>query len=151
MSTPFAPAGTSSPPSFQSYDRGPAKILPQVDREQVPPEMMKAAQGFETIFLDQLMKTMRQTVPKNEMDLNSPASEIYQGMLDAEYADRAAKAGGVGLADLIVAYWSGDRYTYKPGHQDGAARTGGTDARRTVANAQDPEHRRSPDGTGSVR
>ena len=49
------------------------------------------------------------------MDLESPATEIYRGMLDTETAQRAAHAGGVGLADQIVAYLEAQRYTQQKG------------------------------------
>jgi flagellar protein FlgJ len=80
-------------------------------RSRVDPRMVEAAQGMEAMFLDYMMKVMRETVPKNEMDLESPATQVYRSMLDSEYAQRAARAGGVGLADQIIAYWDPQRYT----------------------------------------
>src|SRR5215510_7220579 len=71
----------------------PGKRLPVVDKTQVDPQVLKAAEGMEAMFLDYMMKVMRQTVPKSEMDLNSPATEVYQGMLDSETAQRAARTG----------------------------------------------------------
>jgi Rod binding domain-containing protein len=76
----------------------------------VSPELRRAAQGMEALFLDYLMKVMRQTVPKNEMDLNSPATEVYQTMLDTEIAENAARTQSVGLADQIIAYLQTERY-----------------------------------------
>jgi len=89
----------------------PVRRTPEVDPNRVDPEVRKAAQGMETMFLDYLMQTMRKTVPKSEMSLDGGPSEIYQGMLDSESAQRAARAGGVGLADQIVAYLQQGRYT----------------------------------------
>jgi Rod binding domain-containing protein len=57
------------------------------------------------------MKVMRETVPKNDMDMNSPAINIYQGMQDSEMAQKAVKAGGIGLADQLIAYLESERYT----------------------------------------
>jgi Rod binding domain-containing protein len=62
-----------------------------------------------------MMKVMRQTVPKNEMDLESPASEIYRGMMDSEYAQKAAHHGGIGLADQIIAYLDTQGYNHLVG------------------------------------
>jgi flagellar protein FlgJ len=81
-----------------------------VDRSRVDPQIVKAAEGMETMFMDYMMKVMRQTVPKNDLDLESPATDIYRSMLDSEYAAKAVKAGGVGLADQIVAYLEAQRY-----------------------------------------
>jgi flagellar protein FlgJ len=82
----------------------PAKQMPQVDRSKVDPKILEAAEGMEGMFLDYMMKVMRESVPKNEMDLESPASNVYRSMLDSEYAKQAAHHGGIGLADQIIAY-----------------------------------------------
>ena len=81
-----------------------------VDWNKVDPKLVEAAQGMEAMFLDYMMQTMRKSVGKSEMSLDNGASEIYQGMLDSEYAQRAAKTGGVGLAEQIVAYLDSNRY-----------------------------------------
>ena len=91
--------------------------LPVVDRSKVDPEILKAAEGMEQMFLDYMMRVMRQTVPKNDMDLESPATEIYRGMLDSEYAEKAAHRGGIGLSDQIIAYLQAQRYNLPEGSQ----------------------------------
>jgi flagellar protein FlgJ len=75
------------------------------------PAIVEAAQGMEAMFLDYLMKVMRQTVPKNEMDLESGATEIYRSMLDSEVAQKSAQSQGVGLADQLIDYLDSSRYT----------------------------------------
>jgi Rod binding domain-containing protein len=89
----------------------PVKRAPDIDLSQVDPETRRAAEGMEAMFLDYLMQTMRKTVPKSELSMENGASEIYRGMLDSEAAQRAARAGGVGLAEQIVAYLHQGRYT----------------------------------------
>lgn len=93
----------------------PSRRLEQVDLNQVDPKILEAARGFEGLFLDQLMRVMRQTVPKSEMDLENGATEIYRGMLDSEYSKIAANTGGVGLAEQIVAYLQSRGYTENQG------------------------------------
>ncbi|MGZ3700075.1 MAG: rod-binding protein [Bdellovibrionota bacterium] len=93
----------------------PDKRLPVVDRSKEDPRLVKAAEGMETQFLEYMMKVMRQTVPKSDMDLESPATEIYRGMLDSEYAAKAAHRGGIGLADQIIAYLDAERYNLPQG------------------------------------
>ena len=100
----------------RSAQISPERLAPVVDRSRVDPAIVKAAEGMEAIFLDQLMQVMRQTVHKQDMDLSSPAGNIYQGMLDSEYAQKAVKTGGVGLADLIIAYLDPQRYNLPQGH-----------------------------------
>ena len=93
----------------------PSKRLEEVDYNKVDPKVLEAAKGFEGLFLDQLMRVMRQTVPKSEMDLENGATEIYRGMLDSEYSKMAANQGGVGLAEQIVAYLQSRGYTGNQG------------------------------------
>jgi Rod binding domain-containing protein len=132
-----------SPPNTQYSQRGdnalsavstPDKRLPVVDKSKVDPNTLKAAEGMEAMFLDYMMKVMRQTVPKSDMDLENTGTEIYRSMLDSEMAQRAAHIGGVGLADQIVAYLEMQRYNSNQGPQvprqnqgSSAARPGGTD------------------------
>jgi len=83
---------------------------PVLDKSKIDPETLKAAQEYEGMFLDYMMKVMRQTVPKSEMDLENTGTEVYRSMMDEEIAKKAALAGGVGLADQIVAYLDPNRY-----------------------------------------
>ena len=94
----------------------PDLAIHKVDRSKVNPEIIKAAEGMETLFVDYMMQVMRHTVPKNEMDLESPATEIYRGMLDSKFAEKATEHGGIGLADQIIAYLSTQGYTLPEGH-----------------------------------
>jgi flagellar protein FlgJ len=93
------------------------KRVQQIDRSKVDPEVLKAAEGMEAMFLDYLMKVMRETVPKNDMDLESPATNIYRGMMDSEIAQKAAHRGGIGLAEQIIAYIESNRYHLPLGHK----------------------------------
>lgn len=111
----------------------PGHRVPVVDKSKVDPEILKAAEGMEAMFLDYMMKVMRQTVPKNEMDLDSPATEVYRSMLDTETAQRAAHAGGIGLADQIIAYLQPQSYHLSQGKQSPLMdqRKASSDDRRT--------------------
>jgi len=88
----------------------PSQQVPVIDRTKVNPETVAAAEGMEAMFLDYMFKVMRESVPKSEMSLDSPASDIYRSMLDSEVAQKAARAGGVGLSDQIIAYLETRRY-----------------------------------------
>ncbi len=115
--------GASYPLSIQNRDgirqgrdarsapTSPNHAVPVIDRSKVDPKILEAAEGMEAMFIDYMMKVMRETVPKNEMDLESPASQIYRGMQDSEYAQKAAHQGGVGLADQVIAYLSPSGYS----------------------------------------
>ena len=99
----------SGPSSLTSSANDPVKKLPQ--RKNHDPQIVAAAEGMEAMFLDYMMKVMRQTIPKNEFSMDSPAIEIYRGMLDSEIADKAAHTQGVGLADQLIDYLDSTRYT----------------------------------------
>lgn len=67
-----------------------------------PQEGLKAAaQQFETLFLQMVMKSMRDTVPQDGL-LNSDQSRFYTGMLDQQMAQNLSTSGkGIGFARLI--------------------------------------------------
>ncbi|MCZ6679632.1 MAG: rod-binding protein [Candidatus Poribacteria bacterium] len=63
-------------------------------------ELRKATQEFESLFLHYLMKSMRSTVPKNDLFHGGQAEEIFTDMLDQAIAETASKRG-IGIADLL--------------------------------------------------
>ncbi len=67
-----------------------------------PKEGLKAAaQQFETLFLQMVMKSMRDATPQDGL-LNSDQSRFYTGMLDQQMAQNIATTGqGIGFAKLI--------------------------------------------------
>ena len=67
-----------------------------------PQEGLKAAaQQFEALFLQMVMKSMRDAVPQDGL-LNSDQSRFYTGMLDQQLAQNLSTSGkGVGFARLI--------------------------------------------------
>ena len=141
MSIPIALGRSNGlPPSPPGNDRDltsistPDRRLPRVDRSTADPQNVKAAEGMETMFLDFMLQKMRETVPENEFDLESPATKIYRGMMDSETAKTAAHSGGIGLADTIIAYLESQRYNSRQGQGVPQAvndPTGGKNIRRT--------------------
>jgi soluble lytic murein transglycosylase-like protein len=70
---------------------------------ETPEGLRKAAKEFESVFLNQLMKAMRSTVPENKLFNSQGATKFYQQMYDQEIAKSLAGSGkGMGVADLIV-------------------------------------------------
>ena len=88
----------------------PSRIEPKIDRSKVDPGTRAAAEGMEAMFLDYMMQVMRNTVPDNEMDMEGPATKIYRSMMDSQMAQNAARTGGVGLSEQIIAYLESARY-----------------------------------------
>ena len=59
----------------------------------------KVASEFETLFLDLVMKGMRQTAKPEDQ---SNAEDIFTGMLDQEYAKTMTEARDFGVKSLIL-------------------------------------------------
>lgn len=121
----------SSSPPIERPEGMKTRQNPGVDRSRLPPEMVQAAEGMEAMFLDYMLKVMREANPKNEGGLDNAATEIYRGMLDSEISQKAARVGGVGLADQILAYMQ-RQSGYNNSQGPGPARTGGTDEDQSV-------------------
>ncbi|MCL1995814.1 MAG: rod-binding protein [Defluviitaleaceae bacterium] len=65
-------------------------------------EIRNAAIEMESFFINQMFQAMRRTVPEGEgMFEQSNAQRIWQEMLDEETSINLARAGGLGLADVL--------------------------------------------------
>ena len=60
----------------------------------------QAAEQFESFFLSQIFKSMRETVPEGLFD-GGFSGETYTEMLDQEHARSLSEKGGIGLADVL--------------------------------------------------
>jgi len=60
----------------------------------------ETAQQFEAMFIQMMMKSMRDASFKGEL-LESSALETFQGMQDREISVQMAKRGGLGIADML--------------------------------------------------
>ena len=69
--------------------------------KQSPDQALKeAAQQFESVFLNMMLKSMREATPQDGM-LDSDQTRMFTGMLDQQLAQSMASRG-VGLADIMV-------------------------------------------------
>lgn len=64
-----------------------------------------AAQQFEAMFIHQMLKGMRDTIPQDGMFGQSSQSQMYQGMMDQQWS-QALSEKGIGIADMIVSSMS---------------------------------------------
>ncbi len=60
----------------------------------------EVAEQFEALFVAQMLKAMRDTLPKEGL-FSSSEMTTYQQMLDQQLALNLSKSGSIGLADLI--------------------------------------------------
>lgn len=65
-------------------------------------KLQKVCRDFESILTYQLLKTMRQTIPKSGLFGGSQGKETYEMMLDQKVADDLAQKGqGLGLQKML--------------------------------------------------
>jgi len=64
-------------------------------------KLEKAAEGFEAIFIRQLLKTMRSTLSGGGIFGEGSVGEIYGDMMDNTLADILAKRDALGIADSL--------------------------------------------------
>ena len=69
-------------------------------RQSSPEAIKAAAQQFEAVFMNMLMKSMRESTPQDGL-LDSEQTRMYTSMLDQQLTQRMASRG-IGLADVMV-------------------------------------------------
>lgn len=77
-------------------------------RMERPRDAQEAAQAFEALFVEQLLREMRQGVPEDGLFKKGFAEKTFEQMLDRTYAGIMASRGGVGLADVLLEAWGSD-------------------------------------------
>lgn len=64
--------------------------------------LAEVAKEFETIMVEMMIKSMRQNVPESPLFGESNAREIFQDMLDGEYARLLVNRRGFGISETLV-------------------------------------------------
>lgn len=77
------------------------QLLQQAKESNDTEKLKSACQQFESVFINILMKNMRDTVTEGGLIKKSHAREMFEGMLDQEISKEVAKGGGIGLAKLM--------------------------------------------------
>ncbi|MFO7985600.1 MAG: rod-binding protein [Desulfatiglandaceae bacterium] len=76
-------------------------------------ELRKACSELESLFIYQLFKEMRATIPKTGFLSGGKGEDLYTSMLDAQVAKELAASRGIGLSAVFV-----DRLEDKTGTGD---------------------------------
>lgn len=63
--------------------------------------LKKACKDFEAIFITNMLKEMRKSIPKSDLLDSSHASEIYRSMMDQKIAEKIAHGKGLGLGEIL--------------------------------------------------
>lgn len=88
-------------PSRAAFDVKSAQDLRSQFQKDPQQGLKLAAQQFETLFLQQVIKSMRDATPQDGL-MNSDSSRFYTGLLDQQMAQNLATNGkGIGFAQLI--------------------------------------------------
>ena len=77
-----------------------AKVTEKAQQVKDDVKLKKTCQDLEAVFLNMMMADMRKTVQKSNL-VDSSKEEIMRSMLDSEMTKDMAKAGGIGLADMM--------------------------------------------------
>ncbi|MEQ8173743.1 MAG: rod-binding protein [Syntrophomonadaceae bacterium] len=64
-------------------------------------KLYQACQDLESVFVNTVMKTMRQSIQKGGLLGDSFAEETFQSMLDEEYSKQVSKTRTLGIADML--------------------------------------------------
>lgn len=83
-----------------------------------------ASKQFEALFMQMLLKSMRDATPSNSL-LDSDQTRMYQSMLDQQLALNLSQGRGTGLADTL--------FRQLGGKDEGSAAAGGVDALPALA------------------
>jgi len=77
------------------------KVLNDALEEKDDVKLKKACEDFESIFVNMLFKSMRNTVQEGGLTKKSHAREMFEGMLNEEMANSISKGQGIGIAKIL--------------------------------------------------
>jgi len=87
--------------SGQYHDVNGLTDLKRASREDPNQAIDEVAEQFESMFIQMMLKSMRDALPKDGM-FSSNDMNTYTEMADQQIAVNMAKSGGIGLADVIA-------------------------------------------------
>ncbi|MGE5422407.1 MAG: rod-binding protein [Ignavibacteriales bacterium] len=82
---------------MQSMQKSMTKVLSEKDEKR----LKESCQEFEAIFVSELLKSMRATIPKGGMMGENFGQDVFQSMLDDEYSKKVSETKSIGLADMM--------------------------------------------------
>ena len=78
--------------------------VPEVSQAKLPASQdpKQAAQQFEALLVQEMLKSMWATVPQGELLSGSHEEKMYRDMLNEAVADSISKGRGIGIKDVIA-------------------------------------------------
>lgn len=95
----------ASPTPLSIFDAHALTALKSGLRRDDPQALKAAAQQFEALLLQTVLKSMRAAAPQDG-PFDSDQTRFYQELLDAQLAQTLAAKGGLGLAKVIEKQWA---------------------------------------------
>ncbi len=87
-------------PSTLAIDAAGLDGLKRMAREQSPEALRRATQQFEAVFLQMVMKAMREATPEGGL-MDSDTTHMYRDLLDQQLSQTLSQRGAVGLAAMM--------------------------------------------------
>ncbi|TAJ81100.1 MAG: flagellar assembly peptidoglycan hydrolase FlgJ [Gallionellaceae bacterium] len=107
----------------------------RLQAKQSPDQALKgAAQQFEQVFLNMMLKSMREATPQEGM-FDNEQTKMFTGMLDQQLAQSMSSGHGIGLADVMVRQLGHASPTAGAAANTGAAPATGSVAKNAVPSA----------------
>ncbi|MBI1911724.1 MAG: peptidoglycan DD-metalloendopeptidase family protein [Deltaproteobacteria bacterium] len=78
------------------------------NKKDTPAELKKALTEFEALFINQMLKTMRESVIKSDLFHGGSGEDIYTSLYDAELSKVMAQGGGIGLEKMMIKQLTGE-------------------------------------------
>ncbi|TAH37560.1 MAG: hypothetical protein EYC62_01370 [Alphaproteobacteria bacterium] len=79
----------------------PEAKLPEAAPKNLP-AMKKAAQDFESVFLNEMMQQMFAGIKTNSQFGGGHGEDMFRSMMVQEYANAMSQKGGLGISDAIL-------------------------------------------------
>ncbi|MFA9438692.1 flagellar assembly peptidoglycan hydrolase FlgJ [Uliginosibacterium sp. sgz301328] len=85
---------------INTLDPNSLTALKRMSKDNSPAAIRSAAQQFEALFLQNMLKSMRDATVTSDAT-GSETTRFYQGLYDQQLAAMMAQRGGIGLADMM--------------------------------------------------
>ena len=80
-------------------------------------KLQKAVKDFESLFVGYMLKSMRGTVPKSDMDKDEFGGDMMEGMFDMELSKYISNSSNLGLGEMLYKKLTGEEMPKGAAHQ----------------------------------
>jgi len=71
-------------------------------------KLQKAVKDFESLFVGYMLKSMRSTVPKSDMDKDDYGGDMMEGMFDMELSKHISNGSNLGIGEMLYRKLTGE-------------------------------------------